>query len=88
MLPTTPSRPGEAVVNTMTNRIGQGAAERAQSAPNFHKESCMRLPLAASTLAIALALAACSPQPEGAATPAAATQQAEDQSAANSRSRI
>ena len=41
----------------------------------------MRLPLAASTLAIALALAACSPQPEGAATPAAATQQAEDQSA-------
>src|SRR5690625_1757559 len=41
----------------------------------------MRLPLAASTLAVALALAACSPQPEGAATPAAATQQAEDQSA-------
>src|SRR5690606_36631776 len=65
----------------MTSCSGHRFAAGGTIGANFAEDSCMRLPLAASTLAIALALAACSPQPEGAATPAAATRQAEDESA-------
>ena len=66
-------RPRKPPVGPPVHDVLQWAPVRAGGTigANFAEDSCMRLPLAASTLAIALALAACSPQPEGAATPAA-----------------